>query len=88
MEIKRFMTANTRMSKEQIISTGLNTARQVISGIIHRLIMMPGTIAEMTEANAMMPDSRIETIRSFIKKRRNPKMTIMQEIKATAIFAL
>jgi hypothetical protein len=84
----RFATADIKMIAEQIIAVGRKAARQVISGIMHREMMIPGTMAEMTEAIAAAADRTYPKALRFDRNRRMPKIIITQEMMAIAIFAL
>jgi hypothetical protein len=76
------------MMMEQIIAVGRMAARQVISGIMHREMMVPGTMAEKTETTAVAADRIYPAVLRFDRNWRIPKIKITQEIMTIAIFAL
>jgi hypothetical protein len=80
--------ANIKIMTEQIIAVGRNVALQVISGIMHRETMIPGTIAPKTEVTATAAD-KIDLASVFFDINVIiPKIMITQEMTAIAIFAL
>jgi hypothetical protein len=79
---------NRKITIEHIISVGWNRARHVISGIIQRLISIPGIIPHTMEAIAVTKYITLLTTLFFNINKRMLKMIIAKEIMATVRFAL
>jgi hypothetical protein len=82
------MIENRKITIEHIMSVGLNTARQVISGIMQRWIIIPGIIPQTIEDSAAITYITCFATLFFNVNKRMHKMIITSEIAATAKFAL
>jgi hypothetical protein len=82
------MDATIRINTEQTTSTGRKTERQVISGIMHSWIKIPGAMAEITAAHTATADNQTETARFLVKIRMIPERTMIPDRTVTAMFAL
>jgi hypothetical protein len=82
------MIENRKIIIEHIMSVGLNTARQVISGIMQRWMIMPGIIPQITEAIAVTTYITCFATLFLSTNKRILKMIIANETAITAKFAL